>query len=52
MVLWFPDDLLRWAQVYLQSEIKVDPVFLDVIDQHHRADLDIEDVEVPKVMDK
>lgn len=40
------------AQVYLQSEIVVDPVFLDVIDQHHRADLDIEGVDVTKVMDK
>lgn len=40
------------VQVYLQSEIKVDPVFLDVIDQHHRADLDVEGVAVPKLMDK
>lgn len=39
-------------EVYLQSEIVVDPVFLDVIDQHHRADLDIEGVDVTKVMDK
>ncbi|KAG0504324.1 hypothetical protein M758_7G023700 [Ceratodon purpureus] len=39
-------------EVYLQSEIKVDPIFLDVIDQRHRADLYIEGVEVPKLMDK
>lgn len=38
-------------QVYVQSEIKVDPIFLNVIDQKHRADLNIEDVALPG-MDK
>ena len=35
----------------MQSEIKVDPIFLNVIDQKHRADLNIEDVALPG-MDK
>ena len=38
-------------QVYVQSEIKVDPIFLNVIEQKHRADLNIEGVALPG-MDK
>lgn len=38
-------------QVYVQSVIKVDPLFLNVIDQKHRADLNIEGVALPG-MDK
>jgi hypothetical protein len=40
------------AQVYVRSEIKVDPFFLDVIGQRHRADIDIRGVAVPGVLDK
>ncbi|KAG0559163.1 hypothetical protein M758_10G082100 [Ceratodon purpureus] len=39
-------------EVYVRSEIKVDPFFLDVIDQRHRADIKIRGVAVPGLLDK
>jgi hypothetical protein len=39
-------------EVYVKSEIKIDPVFLDIIDQRHRADINIRGVAVPWVLDK
>lgn len=40
------------SQVYVKCRIDVDPLFLDVIGQDHRADIKIARVSVPKLMDK
>lgn len=39
-------------EVYVRSEIKVDPFFLDVIDQRHRADIKVRGIKVPGLLDK
>ncbi|XP_024385516.1 uncharacterized protein [Physcomitrium patens] len=42
----------HYFEVYVKSRIDVDPLFLDVIGQDHRADIKIARVSVAKLMDK